>query len=86
MPVIPHDDIERRAELIAERATGLLDDFEDPAGWCFPGCPRRAITLAREEVDACYGWATEATRVIGEVPEARAAELIGATAVHGRLR
>ena len=85
--MVAHDDIERRADLIAERARMLLDEFEDPAGWCFPGCPRCAITLAREEVDVRYRWTTEAARVTGDVaPEARAAELIGANAVHGRMR
>jgi hypothetical protein len=83
--MIHHDDIERRAELIAARARILLDEFEDIDGYCRPGCPRCAITLAREEVDACYGWTTEDARVTGDVAEARAAELLGANAVHGRV-
>jgi hypothetical protein len=84
--MLPHDDIDRRAELIAERARTLLDEFEDIDGYCFPGCPRCAVTLAREEVDACYGWTTEEARVTGDAAEAHAAGLIGANAVHGRAQ
>jgi hypothetical protein len=66
--IAPHN-IERRAELIAARANQLLDEFEDPAGYCFPGCPRCAVALAREEVDLCYRWTADEARASGDEAE-----------------